>query len=66
MGGFESPRLGLLCAYVHSGITITALAAEMKLTVARVSQLIARAEEEIVSPSLAIDTVPLNRIKDLD
>jgi REP element-mobilizing transposase RayT len=35
----------LRCAYVHSGISMTALAAEMQLTVARVSQLIARAEK---------------------
>lgn len=35
----------LRCAYVHSGITMTALAAELGLTLARVSQLIARAEK---------------------
>ena len=62
----ESPTReeALRCAYVHSGITMTALAAEMKLTVARVSQLIARAEGAIVNPSLAPDTVRLNRIND--
>ena len=32
-------------AYVHSGLSMTAMAAELGLTVARVSQLIARAED---------------------
>ncbi|MBB4846268.1 REP element-mobilizing transposase RayT [Paucibacter oligotrophus] len=40
----DSREEALRCAYVHSGITMTALAAEIGLTVARVSQLIARAE----------------------
>mgnify|MGYP003536059630 FL=1 len=31
-------------AYVHSGLSMTSMAAELDLTVARVSQLIARAE----------------------
>jgi putative transposase len=31
-------------AYVHSGLSMTAMAAELGLTVARVSQLVARAE----------------------
>lgn len=34
----------LRCAHVHSGISMTALAAELGLTVGRVSQLVARAE----------------------
>lgn len=34
----------LRSAYVHSGLSMTAMAAELELTVARVSQLIARAE----------------------
>jgi putative transposase len=38
----------LRCAYVISGISMTALAAELGLTVARVSQLVARAERELV------------------
>jgi putative transposase len=33
-------------AYTDSGLTMTAMAAELGLTVARVSQLIARAERE--------------------
>ena len=32
-------------AYVHNGLSMTAIAAELELTVARVSQLIARAED---------------------
>jgi putative transposase len=38
----------LRCAHVISGISMTALAAELGLTVARVSQLVARAERELV------------------
>ena len=34
----------LRSAYVHSGLSMTSMAAELDLTVARVSQLIARAE----------------------
>jgi putative transposase len=36
----------LRCAYVHSGLTMTSMAKELGLTIARVSQLIARAEAE--------------------
>jgi putative transposase len=34
----------LYCAYIHSGLTMTAMALELGITVARVSQLIAKAE----------------------
>ena len=40
----NSREEALRCAYVHSGISMTALAAGLGLSVARVSQLIARAE----------------------
>jgi len=40
----------LRCGYVLSGITMTAMAAELGLTVARVSQLIARAEARLAHP----------------
>jgi putative transposase len=42
----------LRCAYVISGISMTALAAELGLTVARVSQLVARAEREVVGVNI--------------
>ncbi len=38
------PHITLYRAYTQSGLTMTALAAEIGLTVARVSQLIARAK----------------------
>lgn len=41
----ESREEALRRAYVHGGISMTALAGEMGLTLARVSQLIARAEK---------------------
>lgn len=43
----ESREEALRCAYVHSGISMTALAGELGLTLARVSQLIARAEKAV-------------------
>ncbi len=42
----------LRCAVVISGISMTALAAELGLTVARVSQLVARAETEILGVNI--------------
>jgi len=43
---FFASRLRLRRAYSESGLTMTALATEIGLTVARVSQLIARAERQ--------------------
>ncbi len=44
LGVCSSREEALRCAHVQSGISMTALAAELRLSVARVSQLIARAE----------------------
>lgn len=51
LGVCSSREEALRCAHVQSGISMTALAAELRLSVARVSQLIARAELQRVSTS---------------
>ena len=43
----QSREEALFCAYTESGLSMTSLASQLGLTVARVSQLIARAEKAV-------------------
>ena len=60
----SSREQALHCAHVESGITMTALAAELGLTVARVSQLIAREEAKKNNDNEPVARVTRRRAKE--
>ena len=58
LGVCSSREKALRCAHVDSGISMTALAAELGLSVARGSQLIARAEAAVREHKQASTPIP--------